>query len=173
MQGAVLRRLCRSGTSPLKRLQSAAHWLPYWASPSLSSLYAHWVRQALHSAIPAAAGGLLDEAQKLQLSGGAAEAHGQVLKWHLLCLHIRGALGMQMGMAGRRVSLETKSYLVLSKIAVGTIKSYPAAHCRAGITYWHCCTCIWLLLADRGPNSALCLLLACGPSFQHQGSVQG
>ena len=161
---AALIRGVAQGSS-LRSLGNAAHCLLYWASPFLSSLYTHGVHKALHSSVPAAAGGLLDEAQKLQLSGGAAEAHGQVLKWHLLCLHIRGALEHKRGRQANRVSLGADTVLAMYKIGFAYhTQCYRTAHYRAEDTHRRCCMCIWLLLGYRGPNSALCLPLACWPS---------
>lgn len=55
--------------------------------PPSGWLHAHGVRKALNGAVFAAAGGLLDEAQKLQLPTRAAEAYCQVLQRCFVCLH--------------------------------------------------------------------------------------
>ncbi len=55
--------------------------------PPSGCLHAHGVCKALHSAISAAARGLLNETQKLQLPARAAEAHGQVL--HCYFVHLQ------------------------------------------------------------------------------------
>ena len=61
--------------------------IPEVLAPPSGCLDAHGVCKALHGAVPAAARGLLDEAQELQLPACAAEAHRQVLQCCSLRLH--------------------------------------------------------------------------------------